>query len=126
MLCLVSALAFHGLTTRIPHRVEIAVAPGARTPKLMHPPMTVYRFGGRALTEGVERHVIDATSVRIFSASKTVADCFKFRNRIGIDVAIEALREYLRKRGRSIDELLRFADLNRVRRVMMPYIEATL
>jgi predicted transcriptional regulator of viral defense system len=125
VVCLVSALAFHELTTQIPHRVEIAIAPGARTPSLKYPPITAYRFGGRSLTEGVETHTIDGAPVRVFSAAKTVADCFKFRSRIGLDVAMEALRDYLRRRGRSVDDLLRFADIDRVRRVMTPYLEAT-
>jgi hypothetical protein len=126
VVCLISALAFHGITTHIPHKVDIAVAPGARAPKLEHPPVQVYRFGGKSLTEGVEKHTIDGTSVRIFGAAKTVADCFKFRNRVGIDVAVEALRTHLRTRGRSVDELIRFAEIDRVRNVMMPYIEAIL
>jgi len=126
VVCLISALAFHGITTQIPHKVDIAVAPGARTPKLEHPPVRVYRFGGKSLTEGVEKHTIDGTPVCIFSAVKTVADCFKFRNRIGIDVAVEALRDYLRKRGKNVDELIRFAEIDRVRKIMMPYIEAIL
>jgi len=124
VVCLISALAFHGITTQIPHQVDIAVAPGARTPKLEHPPVRVYRFGGRSLTKGVEKHTIDGTPVRVFSAAKTVADCFKFRNRIGIDVAVEALRAHLRMRGKNVDELIRFAEIDRVRKVMMPYIEA--
>ncbi len=126
VVCLISALAFHGITTQIPHHVHIAIAPGARAPKHTHPPMMVYRFGGRSLTAGVEKHMIDGTPVRIFSAAKTVADCFKFRNRIGLDVAVEALRMHLRKRGKNVDQLIRFSEVNRVRRVMMPYIEATL
>ncbi len=126
VVCLISALAFHGLTTQIPHGVDIAVAPGARTPKLDHPPVHVFRFGGKSLTEGVEKHMIDGASVRVFSPAKTVADCFKFRNRVGIDVAVEALRNHLRKRGRNVDDLIRFAEVDRVRRIMMPYIEATL
>ncbi|MFZ4573304.1 MAG: type IV toxin-antitoxin system AbiEi family antitoxin domain-containing protein [Phycisphaerales bacterium] len=126
VVCLISALAYHGITTQIPHAVDIAVAPGSRTPKLDHPPVRVYRFGGQSLTEGTEKHTIDGTPVRIFSAAKTVADCFKFRNRVGIEVAVEALRSHLRGRGANVDELIRFAEINRVRRVMMPYIEAVL
>jgi predicted transcriptional regulator of viral defense system len=126
IVCLISALAFHELTTQIPHRVDLALPPGARTPKLDHPPIQVYRFSGRSMTEGVDVHEIGGTSVRIFSAPKTVADCFKFRNRIGADVAVEALRAYLRHRGSRVDDLLRFADIDRVRRVMTPYLEATL
>ncbi len=126
VVCLISALAFHELTTQIPHRVDLALPPGARTPKLDHPPIQVYRFSDRSMTEGVEQHDIGPTPVRIFCAPKTVADCFKFRNRIGTDVAVEALRAYLRRRGSNMDDLLRFADIDRVHRVMMPYLEATL
>lgn len=126
VVCLVSALAFHGLTTQIPHHIDIAVAPGSRTPAIDHPPIRVFRFGGRSLTTGVERHSIDGVVVRVFSPAKTVADCFKFRNRVGIDIAVEAIRSYLRRRGSTADELLRFADVDRVRSVMMPYIEAAM
>lgn len=126
VVCLISALDFHELTTQIPHRVDLALPPGARTPKLDHPPIRVYRFSGPSMTEGVEEHDIGGTPVRIFNAPKTVADCFKFRNRIGNDVAVEALRAYLRRRGSSVDDLLRFAGIDRVRRVLMPYLEATL
>lgn len=126
VVCLISALAFHEVTTQIPHRIDLAIAPGARTPKLNHPPISVYRFGGKSLTEGVEKHDIGGTSVQIFSLPKTIADCFKFRNKVGTDVAIEALQNYLRSRGFRMDDLLRFADINRVRKVMMPYIEAIL
>ncbi len=126
VVCLISALAFHGLTTQIPHKIDIALPPGARTPKLRHPPVQVYRFGGTSLTKGVQRHTIDGTAVRIFSPAKSVADCFKFRNRIGIDVAVEALRNHLKTRGSNVDELLRFARVNRVHKVMMPYLEAIL
>jgi len=126
VVCLISALAFHELTTQIPHRVDLALAPGSRTPKLAHPPIQIYRFGGRSFTKGVEEHSISGTPVRIFSAPKTIADCFKFRNKVGTDVAVEALRTYLRRRGSNMDDLLRFADINRVRQIMMPYIEAIL
>lgn len=126
VVCLISALAFHELTTQIPHWVDLALPPGARTPKLNHPPIQVYRFSGRSMTEGVEEHDIGPTPVRVFSVPKTVADCFKFRNRIGTDIAVEALQAYLRRRGSNVDDLLRFADIDRVRRVMMPYLEATL
>ncbi len=126
VVCLISALAFHELTTQIPHRIDLALPPGARTPKLVHPPIQVYRFSGRSMTEGVEEHDIGPTQVRVFSAPKTVADCFKFRNKIGTAIAVEALQAYLRLRGSNVDDLLRFADIDRVRHIMMPYIEATL
>lgn len=126
VLCLISALALHELTTQIPHHVDLALPPGARAPRLDHPPVRFYRFGGRSMKEGIEQRSIGQTTVRIFSAAKTVADCFKFRNKVGSDVATEALRNYLRRRGSSVDELMRFADVNRIRAVMTPYIEATL
>jgi predicted transcriptional regulator of viral defense system len=126
VICLISALAFHELTTQIPHRVDIALTPGARTPKLDHPPVQVYRFSGKALTTGIEDQLLDGHHVRVYSAAKTVADCFKFRNKIGVDVAIEALRTYCRRRGAKMDDLMRFAEIDRVKRVMMPYVEATL
>jgi predicted transcriptional regulator of viral defense system len=93
VVCLISALAFHGLTTQIPHAVDIAVAAGARTPELDHPPVQVFRFGGKSLTEGVEKHVVANRLGSNLQRRETVADCFKFRNRIGIDVAVEALRK---------------------------------
>lgn len=126
VVCLVSALAFHGLTTQIPHRVDIALAPGSRTPKLAHPPVRVYRFSGESLTEGVEDHLVESFHLRVYSPAKTVADCFKFRHKVGLGIAIEALRMYCRRRGASVDDLLRCAEVDRVRGVMMPYIEATL
>jgi predicted transcriptional regulator of viral defense system len=126
IICLISALAHHGLTTQIPHRVEIAIAPGARTPVLEHPPITAHRFSGDALSQGVETHVIDGVSIRIFGEAKSIADCFKFRNKIGLDVALEALRAYLRRNTHNVDELLHFARIDRVHAVMMPYVEAML
>jgi predicted transcriptional regulator of viral defense system len=125
-ICLVSALSFHELTTQIPRQVDIAIAQSTRAPVLTYPPIRVFRFGGRSLTSGVELHLVDGTPVRVFCPAKTVADCFKFRNRIGIDIAVEGLRTYLRQRGSTADALLQFADINRVRSVMMPYLEAVL
>jgi len=126
VVCLISALAFHGLTTQIPHRVDLALPPGARTPKLDHPPVQVYRFGGRSMTEGVEEHDLGGTTVRIFSPPKSVADCFKFRNKIGLDVAVEALRMCLRERRASAADIMRYAEIDRVTKVLRPYIEAVL
>lgn len=124
VVCLMSALALHELTTQIPHRVDLALPPGARAPKLAHPPIEVYRFGGRSMTEGVESHDLNGPTIRVFSPPKTVADCFKFRNKIGLDVAIEAMRDCLRQRRATPAEILRFAEIDRVSKVMRPYIEA--
>jgi len=123
-ICLLSALAFHGMTTQGPHEVWLAIDVKARKPKADWPPMRVVRFSGRARAFGVEKHVVDGVEVAITSRAKTVADCFKYRNKIGVDVAVEALREYLGKRGRSMDDLLRAASVCRVARVMKPYIES--
>ncbi|MBI3206660.1 MAG: type IV toxin-antitoxin system AbiEi family antitoxin domain-containing protein [Myxococcales bacterium] len=122
--CLLSALAFHRMTTQMPHEVWLAIDVKARKPKTDWPPIRIVRFSGRARTFGVEKHVIEGVDVLITSRAKTVADCFKYRNKIGIDVAVDALRDYLRKRGRSMDDLLRAAEVCRVARVMKPYMES--
>jgi predicted transcriptional regulator of viral defense system len=124
IVCLLSALAFHGMTTQSPHEVWIAVDVKARKPKVDWPPLRIVRFSGKARSHGVEQRTIEGVPVAITSRAKTVADCFKYRNKIGVDVAVEALREYLRHRGRSMDELVRAAEASRVARVMNPYIEA--
>ncbi len=124
VVCLLSALRFHDLTTQNPSDIWLAVGHRARTPRVPELPLRIVRFSGRALTAGVDVHQIDGASVRVYDAAKTVADCFKFRNKIGIDVAIEALRDYLRRRSRSIDTLWRYAEIDRVRAVMQPYLEA--
>ena len=112
------------MTTQSPHQVWLAIDVKARKPKADWPPIRIVRFSGRARTFGVEKHVIEGVEVLATSRAKTVADCFKYRNKIGIDVAIEALRDYLSKRGRSMDELRRAADVCRVARVIKPYIES--
>ena len=96
----------------------------ARAPKVASPRLRIVRASGKALTEGIERHRIEGVSVPIYSAAKTVADCFKYRRLVGLDVAIEALRECRRKRCASTDEIWRFAELGRVTNVMRPYLEA--
>lgn len=126
IVCLISALFFHQLTTQIPHKVDIALPQGSRSPRFDFPPVQVYRFSSQSLKEGVETHCIDGVQVQIFSPAKTVADCFKFRNKIGLDIAIEALRTYCIKRVGTIDQLMQASKINRVKKVMMPYIEATL
>src|SRR5450631_3350111 len=113
VVCLLSALSFHRLTTQSPHEVWLAIDVKARKPKADWPPLRIVRFSSAARTFGVESHVIEGVEARITSRAKTVADCFKYRNKIGIDVAVEALREYLGKRGRSMDELQRAADVCR-------------
>ena len=124
VVCLLSALRFHTLTTQDPHEIWMAIDFKARKPSIEYPRLRVVRFSGRALVEGVETHVIEGIEVRVYSAAKTVADCFKYRNKIGVDVAIEALRNALRTRKATVDEIHRFAKLCRVANVMRPYLES--
>src|SRR3954463_278735 len=124
VVCLLSALRFHGLTTQRPGEIWLAISPNARRPKASSIAIRPVHFSGPALMEGVEEHIIEKVPVRIYSASKTVADCFKARNKIGLDVAIEALRDYWRKRTGTMDELTRFAKICRVARIMQPYLES--
>ena len=126
VICLTSALAIHGLTTQIPHAVDVALLPGGWTPTLRHPPIRVYRFSPASMEQGVEERTVGGTRIRVFSAEKSVADCFKFRNKIGLDIALEALRTYLRGRRRDLSALARCAKVDRVDAVMRPYIEAML
>jgi len=123
VICLLSALRFHDLGTQNPSEVWVAIAPGDRRPAVEPPPLHVVRFSGAALTSGVETQRLEGVDVHITSKAKTVADCFKYRNKIGLDVAIEALRDYRRVRGR-LDELWRMAEVCRVARVIRPYVEA--
>ncbi|MCA1805527.1 MAG: transcriptional regulator [Xanthomonadaceae bacterium] len=124
LFCLLTALRFHELTTQAPFEVWIAISNKAHPPRLEYPPLRTIRFSEAALTAGVEIHEVEGTRLHVTSVAKTVADCFKFRNKIGLDVALEALREANRARKLNADELWRFAKLNRVANVMRPYLEA--
>jgi predicted transcriptional regulator of viral defense system len=124
VVCLISALSFHQIGTQLPHEVWIALDRRARRPSLPYPGLRVVRFSGRALTEGIETHRIEGEAVRVYSVAKTVADVFKYRNKIGMDVALEALREGWRAGRFTMDEIHRMARACRVERVMRPYLEA--
>jgi len=124
VLCLLTALRFHGLTTQSPAEVWIALPEKARKPRLDYPRLRIVRFSGKALTEGVETHPVEGVNVRLYSAAKTVADCFKFRNKIGIDVAVEALKDFSRTHRGGANELARFARICRITRVIQPYLDA--
>lgn len=125
VICLLSALAFHGIGTEVPSKVWIAIDRRARAPTIEWPPVRIVRFGGKALTSGVEVHEIEGVQVRVFSPAKTVADLFKYRNKIGLDVALESLREVWQSKRATVDEITRHARVCRVERVMRPYLEAT-
>ena len=124
VVALLSALDLHGLTTQVPGAVWIALPRGVKTPRLDYPPMRVVHFSEQSLHVGVEDRLIGATSVRVFSAGKTVADCFKFRSLVGVDVALEALREALRARATTPAEVMEYARVDRVSAVIRPYLEA--
>jgi predicted transcriptional regulator of viral defense system len=124
IVCLLSALRFHEIGTANPFEVWIALARDARRPQVEYPPLRTVRFSGKALTEGVERHRIESVQVKIYNPAKTVADCFKYRNKIGLDVAIEALRDCIRRRKCTQAQLWQYAKVCRVTEVMRPYLEA--
>ena len=125
VICLVSALAFHEITTQIPHNVSIALPMKSRPPSLDYPPLAVHRFSQYAYSAGIESHEIDGACVKIYSPEKTLADCFKFRNKIGMDVVLEALKLYKTRKKFDVGELLKYGRICRVEKVMRPYLEAT-
>jgi hypothetical protein len=125
VICLLSALQFHGLTTQAPFEVWLAIDHKARMPKSESPSLRIVRFTGLALSYGIEEHILEGARVRVYSVAKTVTDCFKFRNKIGLDVAIEALRDCLRQKKANRDELWDAAKVCRMTNVMQPYLEAT-
>ena len=124
VICLITALRLHGLTTQLPHEIWMAIDRKARKPSVDYPPLRIVRFSGAALTSGIEERKIDGVPVRVYDPAKTVADCFKYRNKIGLDVAIEALRDCRRRKKASMDQLWAAAKVCRVANVMQPYVEA--
>ncbi len=126
VVCLISALAYHQLTTQIPHEIYVAIPRDNEPPRLDYPPVRVFRFSPPSYGVGVETHALDGVSVRIYSREKTLADCFKYRNKIGLDTALEALRLYKEQGRIDVAALLRFAAVCRVAKVMRPYLEAIL
>jgi predicted transcriptional regulator of viral defense system len=126
VVCLVSALAFHELTTQVPHAVDVALHRGSGRPRLKYPPLRMFWFSGPAWNEGVETHPVDDVPVRIYSPAKSVADVFKYRAKIGLDVALEALKRYRRHHSFDVSELLHYARICRVEEVVKPYLEALL
>jgi predicted transcriptional regulator of viral defense system len=123
VVCLVSALRFHNIGTQLPAEVWIAVPRGARVPRVSAPPMRVVNISQPVFDLGIEEHRIEGQTVRIYSVARTVADCFRFRNKVGLDVALEALTETWRSKRLKLDELNRIAKKLHVQRVMQPYLE---
>ncbi len=123
VICLVSALSFYQLTTQIPHAVHLALDRRAETPRLDWPQLSVHRFSGRAYHDGIEVHEIDGVHVKIYCPEKTLADCFKFRNKLGMDVVLEALKLYCSKQKRKLKDVYQFAEICRVKKAIHPYLE---
>ncbi len=126
VICLLSALAFHKMTTHNPREIFVAVPRGHLKTRIDWPPVHVFLFGDKAYSEGIETHILDGVSVKVYSREKTLVDCFKFRNRLGLDVFLEALKAYRGKSPIQVDKILYFAEICRVKRIIMPYIESIL
>jgi len=124
VICLISALSFHEITTHIPHKVNIALRRGTITPRLKYPPIDVVRFSGKAFDTDIEKHEVDGVQINIYSVAKTIADCFKFRNKIGLDVALEALKLALSRKKTSPKDIFRCARICGVEKIIRPYMEA--
>ncbi len=124
VVCLLSALQFHELTTQAPFEVWLAIGERARRPRVGYPPLRIVRFSGSALEDGIKGYRVEGVTVKVYSPAKTVADCFKYRNKIGLDVALEALRDCWKKRRATMDELWKAAQICRVANVMRPYLES--
>lgn len=125
VICLVSALQFHELTTQLPRQIWIAVPRGSNSSKISYPPIKMIQYSGESYSKGIEEHQCDQVPIKVYCIAKTIADCFKHRNKIGVDVAIEALRDARRKNKVTTEDLWRYAKICRVSNVMRPYLEAT-
>jgi predicted transcriptional regulator of viral defense system len=126
VICLISALSYHNITTQIPHAVSVAVSRDSRIPSIDYPPILAHRFSDEAFNSGIEGHRIDGVSVKIYNPEKTLADCFKFRNKIGMEVVLEALKLYRSRKQFNLERLLTYAGICRVKNIMTPYLEATI
>lgn len=124
VICLDSALRVHGIGAHVPRQVWLAIPHNSPTPRLTHVPLRAVRMSGAALTEGIESVHVEGVDIQVFNVAKTIADCFKYRNKIGIETALEALRQGWGQRRITMDELSYYADINRVSRVMQPYMES--
>lgn len=124
VICLISALYFYELTTQIPHSIYFALPRDVKTPKIQHPPIWAFHYSKESYQAGIVEHDLDGVKVKIYDREKTIADCFKFRQKVGMDVAIEAVKDYLRQPKVNVTLLLKYARINRVEKVMRPYLEA--
>ena len=126
VICLISALSFHNLTTQIPHSISIALCRTKRNPSLKYPSLTIYRYDEISYQAGIEEQLIDGVIVKVYCPEKTLADCFKFRNKIGMDIVLEALKRYREHQAFKTKELMKYAAVCRVEKIMKPYLEALL
>lgn len=126
VICLISALSVHDLTTQIPHEIYVALPRGAERPRLRYPPLRPFWFTGKAYTEGITRHRLDGTIIPVYSPEKTLADCFKYRTTIGLDTVKEALRRYMRRGKVDVEAIMHYAEICRVAKIVRPYLEAML
>lgn len=123
VVCLISALAFHEITTQIPHFVYVAIPKSSHKPSIIYPPMRYFWFSEKLLTQGVEEHIVDGCKIRIFDIEKTLIDCIKFRNKIGKDIVIEALKMYWQGKTVNLEKLLKYAKEFRVEKILKPILE---
>jgi len=126
VICLVSALAYHGLTTQVPHFVSIALPRNTNIPSINYPPIQAHRFSSLAYDAGIEFHEIDGVVVKVYSIEKTIVDCFKYRNKIGMDIVLEAIKRYRVQKKFNVNEVFKYAKICRVDRAMKPYLEAVI
>lgn len=126
VICLISALGFYQLTTQIPYKIYIALPREVKAPRIDYPPLDIVYLSQKPYSAGIEEYNLDGVKVRIYSKEKTIADCFKFRNKIGVDIALEALKDYLRQPNRDIQSILNYARINRVEKIIRPYLQAAL
>lgn len=124
VICLISALSFYEITTQIPHSVDVALLRGSKKPRIDYPPVSIHYYSPEAYETGIEKINIDGVPVRIYNVEKTIADCFKFRNQVGLDVALEALKTYRDEMKMNVDKLIEYADICRVTDIMKHYIKA--
>ena len=126
VVCLISALSLHNLTTETPHQIYIALPRDVKTPRIEYPPIKVFHLSEKPYLAGIEEIKLDGVNIKIYGPEKTIADCFKFRTKIGIDIALEALKDYLRSPYFDIQRMMTYAKVNRVENIMRPYLEALL
>lgn len=124
VICLISALYFHELTTQIPGQVYFALPRNVKSPRIEYPPVKVFHFSEESYRSGVSEVSVDGIKIKVYDREKTIADCFKFREKIGMDIALEALRDYLNQPRPSVSDLMKFARVNRVDKIMRPYLES--